>query len=86
MCWFGLRVTSRRSGSSNTASSRLPDPNHVVTFSPALISLPLSTMSRVAVRRKWYTALETRKNSSTAQGISSGRSRRRASWSGLAIR
>src|SRR5579875_2432284 len=52
MCGFGSRATSKRSGSANTVSSRLPDTNQVVTLSSALISLPPSSVSTAAVRRK----------------------------------
>ena len=44
-------------GSGNTASSRLPDVYQSTTFSPSAIFTPLSSVSRVAVRRKWITGV-----------------------------
>ena len=47
------RSRSSAYGSANTASSRLPEANHMTTLSPSLIFWPCSSTSRVAVRRKW---------------------------------
>src|SRR5687768_6590702 len=52
MCLFGSRLTSKMSGFSKTSSSRLPDTSQVVTFEPAGIPVPASSVSSVVVRRK----------------------------------
>lgn len=83
---LGYLVTSKSYGESNTSGSRLPAANHMTTLSPARTVLPCSSTSRVAVRRKWYTGLAQRRNSSTAPGISDGSSRSRRSWSWCSMR
>src|ERR687898_947521 len=52
MCLFGSRPTSKVSGFSKTSSSRLPETSQVVTFEPAGIPVPASSVSSVVVRRK----------------------------------
>src|SRR3954452_25554908 len=86
MCGFGVRPTSKRYGSSKTVSSRLPDTNQVVTLSPALISVPASSVSTAALRRKWCTGVAQRSISSAALLPSDGSARRRASSSGCSSR
>src|SRR5439155_10036961 len=52
---FGVRVTSKREGSGQNASSRFAEVYQRTTLSPARIACPPSSRSPVAVRRKWIT-------------------------------
>ena len=56
-CSFGVRPTSKDWGSSKTSSSRFAAPYQIVTLSPAAIGTPRSSVSAVAVRRKYCTGL-----------------------------
>ena len=60
------RSMSKRCGSSKTSSSRLAEMYQSTTLSPSWICLPPSSMSAVAVRRKYITGDAQRSISSTA--------------------
>ena len=81
-CSFGCRVTSKASGSVNTASSRLADGYSSRSVSPAAISRPPRTVSRVAVRAMFLIGETQRSISSTAVGMRDGSAVRAARWSG----
>ena len=84
-CSFGVRVTSKRYGSAKTASSRFAELYQSTIFSPARSFWPPSSVSCVAVRRKWITGDAQRTISSTAVGATPSKSaahlRRSAGWS-----
>src|SRR5690242_13064368 len=81
-CRFGLRPTSKTSGSANSASSRFPDKYQRITLSPARIAAPPSSVSAAAVRRmKWVGQLH-RFTSSTAASSRPGSPRSRSHCSG----
>ena len=75
------RATSKRSGSSNTAGSRLAAPSTVTTISPSATGTPSTTVSRRAIRAVRCTGESCRSTSSTAFGHSDGSSASTASWS-----
>src|ERR671920_208532 len=67
-------VASCGCGSSLRDSSRFDETYHMTTFSPSRMGWPASSVSRVAVRRKWAKAGNMRSASSTVPGISDGSS------------
>src|SRR5438876_4637388 len=73
-CGLGSRPTSKRSGASNTASSRFADGYMNRSSSPAFTGVPATSVSRVAVRRMLRIGVTQRMNSSTATGNSAGSS------------
>ncbi len=85
MCGLPGRSRTSRSGSSNTSGSRLAAAVAIITASPTRITTPPSSTSAVAYRGrlKPVSSGTYRISSSTALGISSGRSRSRADSSGL---
>ena len=60
--------------------------DYVIIAEPAAISTPPSSVSRMQTRHMLAVGVDRRRISSTALGISSGFSLRRASWSGFSIR
>ena len=80
-----MRVTSKRKGSSKTASSRFAELYQSTTLSPAFTARPPISVSRVTVRRKWITGLAQRTISSIAVGAMRSKSaahlRRSSGWS-----
>ena len=68
------RVTSKRYGSAKTRSSRFAEAYHSTTFWPAAIGWPASSVSSVAVRRKWITGVAQRTISSTAVRVCASKS------------
>ena len=75
------RVMSRRSASApNSRSSRLPDPYSIITLVPSAISVSPTVTGAVVCRARPCTDDSSRRNSTSAAGISSGSATRRSRW------
>ena len=80
------RVMSNRYGSGNIRSSRLAELYQRTTFWPAAMRWPDSSVSSVAVRRKWITGVAQRTISSTAVRVWASKSPyQRSRWSGCSV-